>query len=166
MNEILDDKHDDNDKRPVSRTIQNNSRGRQQKPHFEAIFHQGAMAELENENENAAVLDASNLDKGQSEARDANLMNPTPTNFSTLANATSISASIQNNSSDWQQLPQQPRHLGGLHRRARLVALQRGGFCWATTVGHRPFRHEGPRADIAQPHTPARTRTPTCTDMH
>ena len=105
MNEILDDKHDDNDKRPanatsISRTIQNNSRGRQQKPQSEAIFHQGAIVELENEN--AAALDASNLDKGESEARDANLINATPTNFSTLANATSISASIQNNSSGQQ----------------------------------------------------------------
>ena len=105
MNEILDDKHDDNDKRPanatsISRTIQNNSRGRQQKPQSEAIFHQGAIVELENEN--AAALDASNLNKGQSEARDANLINATPTNFSTLANATSISASIQNNSSGQQ----------------------------------------------------------------
>mgnify|MGYP001232089784 FL=1 len=120
MNEILDDKHDDNDKQPanatsISRTIQNNSRGRQQKPQSEAIFHQGAMTELENEN-------ASNLDKGQSEARDANLINATPTNFSTLANATSISASIQNNPSGQQQ-PQQPQFEAVFHQAAAKVEL-------------------------------------------
>ena len=127
MNEILDDKHDDNDKRPanatsISRTIQNNSRAsRQQKPQSEAIFHQGAIVELENEN--AAALDASNLDKGQSEARDANLINATPTNFSTSANATSISASIQNNPSSQQQ-PQQPQFETILHQATAMAELK------------------------------------------
>ena len=121
MNEILDDKHDDNDKNPanatsISRTIQNNSRGRQQKPQSEAIFHQGAMTELENEN-------ASNLDKGQSEARDANEINATPTNFSTLANATSISPSIQNNHSGQQQ-PQQPQSEAVFHQAAGMTELE------------------------------------------
>jgi hypothetical protein len=126
MNEILDDKHDDNDKKPanatsISRTIQNKSRGRQQKPQSEAIFHQGAIVELENEN--AAALDASNLDKGQSEARDANLINATPTNFSTSANATSISASIQNNPSSQQQ-PQQPQFETILHQATAMAELK------------------------------------------
>ena len=119
MNEILDDKHDDNDKRPanatsISRTIQS----RQQKPQSEAIFHLGAIVELENEN--AAALDASNLDKGQSEARDANLMNATPTNFSTLANETSI----QNNSSGQQQQPQQPQFEAVFHQAAAMAELE------------------------------------------